>query len=65
VFLKKGFWLIFISFSTFHLVEDIFWALIARFTTVPIVVIIIGILLWALATTIFVHTKPIRKHWRE
>jgi protein-S-isoprenylcysteine O-methyltransferase Ste14 len=65
VFLKKGFWLIFASFSTFHLVEDMFWALAARFTTIPMVVIIIGILLWAMATTIFVHTKAIKKHWSD
>ena len=60
---KKGFWVIFASFSVFHLVEDTFWAVIARFTDVPIIAIIGGIFLWALFSTIVIHTRPIRKYW--
>ena len=65
MFLKKGFWLIFASFSTFHLVEDMFWALIARFTTVHIAIIMLGILAWALLTTVFVHIGPVKRHWKH
>lgn len=62
---KKGFWVIFASFSVFHLVEDLCWAIIARFTDVPIIVIIGGILLWAFFSTIVLHTSPIRKYWNH
>ena len=65
MFWKRGFWFIFASFATFHLVEDLFWAFIARFTSVPIGVIIAGILSWALLTTVFVHTKPFKKYWNR
>ena len=65
MFWKRGFWLIFVSVSGFHLIEDLFWAFIARFTSVPIVVIVLGILLWALITTIFIHSKPVKQYWDE
>ena len=64
MFFRKGFWLVFVSFSAFHMVEDLFWAIIARFTDTPIYLIFLGILAWAMLTTIFVYSKPIRKHWR-
>ena len=62
---KKGFWVIFASFSAFHLIEDLLWAVVARFTNVPIVMIIGGILLWALFSTVVLHTRPFRKYWNH
>ena len=61
---RKGFWLVFLSFSMVHMIEDLLWAVIARFTDTPIVLIFAGILAWAMLTTIVVYSKPIRKHWR-
>ena len=63
MFFRKGFWIIFASVSVFHIVEDVVWAVVARFTSTPIYLIVLGILAWAMLTTIAVHSKPIRKHW--
>ena len=60
---QRGFWVIFASFSVFHLVEDLFWAIIARYTSIPIFMIIGGILLWAFMSTVFVQSKPVKKFW--
>jgi hypothetical protein len=64
VFLQKSFWLVFVSFSAFHMVEDLLWAIIARFTDTPMYLIFLGILAWAMLTTIFVYSKPVKKHWK-
>jgi hypothetical protein len=60
----KGFWLAFLAFSAVHMVEDLFWAIIARFTDTPIYIIFLGILAWAMLTTICVYSDPIKKHWK-
>ena len=60
----KGFWLVFLSFSMVHMIEDLLWAIIARFTATPIYLIFLGILVWAMLTTIFVYSDPIKKHWK-
>lgn len=60
---QRGFWVIFASFSVFHLVEDLFWAIIARYTPLPILIIVGGILLWAFVSTLFIHSKPVKKYW--
>ena len=65
MFWKRGFWVIFASVSIFHLVEDLFWAFIARFTSIPIVFIVLGIMVWALITTVFIHSKPVKKYWHD
>ena len=65
MFFRKGFWLVFASVSAFHIVEDIAWAVIARFTDTPIYLIVLGILIWSLIASIFVYSKPVRKYWRR
>ena len=65
MFWTKSFWLIFVSVSGFHLVEDLFWAFLARFTSVSMIAIIAGILFWAMLTTLFIHSKPIKTHWHD
>ena len=63
MFFRKGFWIIFASVSVFHIVEDVVWAVVARFTSTPIYLIVLGILAWAMLPTLAVHSQPIRKHW--
>jgi hypothetical protein len=46
------------------MLEDILWAIIARFTDTPMYLIFLGILAWAMLTTIFVYSKPVKKHWK-
>ena len=64
-FLRKSFWIVFASVSAFHIVEDIAWAVIARFTETPIYLIVLGILGWSLLASVVVYSKPIRKYWRS
>ena len=47
-----------------HMVEDLLWAIIARFTDTPIYLIFLGILVWAMLTTVFVYSDPIKKYWK-
>ena len=61
---RKGCWLVFLSFSAVHMIEDLLWAIIARFTDTPIYLIFLGILAWAMLTTIFVYSDPIKKYWK-
>jgi hypothetical protein len=52
---RRSFWILFAGFSVFHLSEDMLWAVIARYTTVPMWAIIIGIFIWAFLSTLFAH----------
>jgi len=60
---KRSFWVIFASFSVFHLMEDLLLAVVARFTDIPILVIFGGVLFWALVSTVILHIRPIRQYW--
>jgi hypothetical protein len=62
---SKGFWVIFGSLLIFHLVEDLFWVAVARFTSIPVWMILGGVLLWALLSTVVLHARPLRKHWNQ
>lgn len=54
-FLKtKSFWILFTALSFAHIAEDMIWAILARYTAVPIGLLITGIILWAFAISIFV-----------
>jgi hypothetical protein len=54
-FLKtKSFWILFTSLSFAHIIEDMVWTVLARYTVVPIGFLIIGIILWAFTISIFV-----------
>ena len=64
MFFRKGFWLVFLSFSAVHMIEDLLWAIIARFTDTPIYLIFLGIFAWAMLTTFLVNSEPIKKYWK-
>ena len=50
----KGFWTLFATLSLAHIMEDMVWAVLARYTTIHIGFLIIGIVLWSFATTVII-----------
>ena len=65
MFLQKGFWIVFLLVLVFHMLEDILWAVIGRFTHTPINLILAGIVVWAMLTTILLYSAPIKKRWTD
>jgi len=55
LFKSKSFWTLFISLSIGHVIEDMVWAVLARYTTVPLFYLLIGIILWSFVTALIVR----------
>ena len=51
---SKSFLTLFATLSAAHIVEDMVWALLARYTTIPLLILVIGIVAWSFATAILV-----------
>ena len=50
--LDKSFWTLFASLSVAHIMEDMVWAVLARYTTISIFILLIGIILWSFGTAV-------------
>ena len=50
--LDKSFWALFASLSVAHVTEDMVWAVLARYTTLSIFILLGGIILWSFGTAI-------------
>ena len=50
--LDRSFWALFASLSIAHIMEDMIWAMLARYTTVSIFILLVGIILWSFGTAI-------------
>ena len=61
IFWRKGFWVIFASFSVMHLTEDLIWAVLARYTSVSMFILVGGILFWSFITAIILNNTPLKK----
>ena len=59
--MRKGFLIVFVTFSIMHLAEDMVWAFLARYTSVSFLFLIGGILTWALIQTLILDKTPLKK----
>ena len=59
--MRRGFILLFLSFSVMHLAEDMVWAFLARYTSVSFFILIGGILTWSLIQTLILDKTPLKK----
>ena len=50
--LDKSFWTLFASLSVAHIMEDMVWAFLARYTTISMFILLGGIILWSFGTAI-------------
>ena len=50
--LDKSFWTLFASLSVAHVMEDMVWAVLARYTTISIFILLGGIILWSFCTAV-------------
>ena len=48
----KSFWVLFASLSVAHIMEDMVWAVLARYTTVSMFILLGGIIMWSFGTAI-------------
>ena len=51
---SKSFITLFATLSLAHIMEDMVWAILARYTTIPLYILIVGIVAWSFATAIIV-----------
>ena len=51
---SKSFITLFATLSLAHVMEDMVWAVLARYTTIPLYILIVGIVAWSFATAIIV-----------
>ena len=50
--LDRSFWTLFASLSVAHVTEDMVWAVLARYTTISIFILLVGIILWSFGTAV-------------
>ena len=50
--LDKSFWTLFASLSVAHVMEDMVWSVLARYTTISIFILLGGIILWSFGTAV-------------
>ena len=50
--LDRSFWTLFASLSVAHITEDMVWAVLARYTTISIFILLVGIILWSFGTAV-------------
>ena len=51
---SKSFITLFATLSLAHIMEDMVWAILARYTTIHLYILIVGIVAWSFATAIIV-----------
>ena len=51
---SKSFLALFATLSIAHIMEDMVWAILARYTTIPLVLLVFRIVIWSFATAIIV-----------
>tara|TARA_R110000744_G_scaffold83804_5_gene164135 strand:- start:560 stop:754 length:195 start_codon:yes stop_codon:yes gene_type:complete len=51
---NKAFFTLFATLSLAHIMEDMVWAVLARYTSVPLLILLVGIVAWSFATAVIV-----------